>query len=218
MRAPEVATEAERPLPPSTAAWMVSLALIVAGGIYLSGHLPPRTHQSRLALLAPRSCSSRSCIVSPHARQGFACNASSRSGIVVARLRRHRGNDRYVFLRDHVRGGALVVLTLSLAVFTVHVPSAVGFTGRPVRGIPTIVWPPEALESLRDFEANNDRDWFRPNRAATTSTWWRRHGSSADNRHEPRRSQRHSAKSARSAGRDGPQAGGSPLPCVLDVH
>ena len=26
------------------------------------------------------------------------------------------------------------------------------------------MWPPEALEFLRDLEANNDRDWFRANR------------------------------------------------------
>jgi hypothetical protein len=34
----------------------------------------------------------------------------------------------YVFVRDHIGGGALVVLTLSLAVFAVHVPMLVGFT------------------------------------------------------------------------------------------
>jgi membrane protein YdbS with pleckstrin-like domain len=34
----------------------------------------------------------------------------------------------YAFLQDHVRGGALVVLTLSIAVFAVHVPLLVGFT------------------------------------------------------------------------------------------
>jgi hypothetical protein len=34
----------------------------------------------------------------------------------------------YAFLQDHVRGGALVVLTLSLVVFAVHVPLLVGFT------------------------------------------------------------------------------------------
>jgi hypothetical protein len=33
-----------------------------------------------------------------------------------------------VFLRNHVSGGRLVVLTLSLAVFAVHVPTLVGFT------------------------------------------------------------------------------------------
>jgi uncharacterized protein (TIGR02453 family) len=27
------------------------------------------------------------------------------------------------------------------------------------------VWPPEALEFLRDLEANNDRDWFKANRS-----------------------------------------------------
>ena len=26
-------------------------------------------------------------------------------------------------------------------------------------------WPPEALEFLRELEANNDRDWFKANRA-----------------------------------------------------
>ena len=34
----------------------------------------------------------------------------------------------YVFLHDHVSGGPLVVLTLSLIVFAVHVPTLVGFT------------------------------------------------------------------------------------------
>ncbi|HEY6775707.1 MAG TPA: DUF2461 family protein, partial [Thermoleophilaceae bacterium] len=27
------------------------------------------------------------------------------------------------------------------------------------------MWPPEALDFLRDLEANNDRDWFKANRA-----------------------------------------------------
>ena len=34
----------------------------------------------------------------------------------------------YVFLRNHLRGDALIVLTLSLVVFAVHVPMLVGFT------------------------------------------------------------------------------------------
>ena len=34
----------------------------------------------------------------------------------------------YSFLRDHIRGGVLVILTLSLVVFAVHVPMLVGFT------------------------------------------------------------------------------------------
>ena len=34
----------------------------------------------------------------------------------------------YAFLRNNLSGGPLVVLTLSLAVFAVHVPMLVGFT------------------------------------------------------------------------------------------
>jgi hypothetical protein len=34
----------------------------------------------------------------------------------------------YTFVRNHLRGGTLVVLTLSLIVFAVHVPTLIGFT------------------------------------------------------------------------------------------
>jgi hypothetical protein len=34
----------------------------------------------------------------------------------------------YAFLQNHVRGGTLVVLTLSLCVFAIHVPTLLGFT------------------------------------------------------------------------------------------
>ena len=34
----------------------------------------------------------------------------------------------YAFLRNHLRGGPLVVLTLSLVVYAVHVPMLIGFT------------------------------------------------------------------------------------------
>jgi hypothetical protein len=34
----------------------------------------------------------------------------------------------YVFLQNHLSGGPLVVLTLSLVIFAVHVPMLVGFT------------------------------------------------------------------------------------------
>jgi hypothetical protein len=38
------------------------------------------------------------------------------------------GMIEYSFLRDHITGGVLVVLTLSLVVFAVHVPVLIGFT------------------------------------------------------------------------------------------
>jgi hypothetical protein len=34
----------------------------------------------------------------------------------------------YVFVKDGTRGGVLVVLSLSLLVFAVHVPLLIGFT------------------------------------------------------------------------------------------
>ena len=34
----------------------------------------------------------------------------------------------YAFIQDHVRGGVLVVLLLSLVIFAVHVPTLIGFT------------------------------------------------------------------------------------------
>ena len=38
------------------------------------------------------------------------------------------GQIEYAFLQNHVKGGTLVVLTLSLVVFAIHVPALVGFT------------------------------------------------------------------------------------------
>ena len=38
------------------------------------------------------------------------------------------GMIEFVFVRNHVRGGTLVVLTLSLLVFAIHVPTLIGFT------------------------------------------------------------------------------------------
>ena len=77
----------------------------------------------------PRRCSSRSTSSRSPACQGFAWQRFFEVGkwsllayVVIA------GMIEYVFLRDHVSGGALVVLTLSLAVFAVHVPMLVGFT------------------------------------------------------------------------------------------
>ena len=46
----------------------------------------------------------------------------------AARLRDHRRDDRVRFLRNDVSGGPLIVLTLSLVVYAVHVPMLIGFT------------------------------------------------------------------------------------------
>jgi hypothetical protein len=120
----------ERKLPPVTELGMASLGLIVAGGIYLSAHLP------RHVPLAPAVV----LLVASAALLGL-------NMVLLARVRWFRwdrffqvakwsflgylviaGMILYAFLQDHIRGGVLVVLILSLVIFAVHVPILVGFT------------------------------------------------------------------------------------------
>ena len=120
----------ERPLPPVTQLGMASLALIVAGGIYLSAHLPRHVPLGpAVALLAASVLLLLLNIVMLSRVRDFAwdwffavAKWSLLAYIVIA------GMIEYAFLKDHVSGGSLVVLTLSLAVFAVHVPMLMGFT------------------------------------------------------------------------------------------
>ena len=120
----------ERPLPPVTQVAMVSMALIVAGGIYLSAHLPRHVPLApAIALLAASALLLLVNVVALSRVRDFAWERFFSVGrwsllayVVIA------GFIEYAFLQDHIRGGALVVLTLSLAVFAVHVPMLVAFT------------------------------------------------------------------------------------------
>ena len=120
----------ERRLPPVTAVGMTSLALIVAGGIYLSAHLPQRVPLAPAAALlalsavllvgnlvsllrVPDFSRERFFSVAKWALLAYAITA---------------GMIEYAFVRNHVSGGALIVLTLSLVVYAVHVPMLIGFT------------------------------------------------------------------------------------------
>jgi hypothetical protein len=120
----------ERQLPPVTELGMASLALIVAGGIYLSAHLPRHVPLGpAVGLLAASALLLLGNVLALSRVMGFAWDRffavakwSLLAYIVTA------GLIEYAFLRDHISGGALVVLTLSLAVFAVHVPILIGFT------------------------------------------------------------------------------------------
>jgi hypothetical protein len=109
---------------------MVSLALIVAGGIYLSSHIPQHVPLApAVILLALSALLLVGNIVALARVDGFpwprffqVARWSLLAYAVIA------GLIEYAFLRNHLRGGALVVLTLSLVVFAVHVPMLVGFT------------------------------------------------------------------------------------------
>ena len=120
----------ERPLPPVTQLGMASLSLIVAGGIYLSAHLPRQVPIGPAVALLVASALLLAVNVFLLSRvRGFAWDRFFEVGkwsllayAVIA------GIIEYVFLRNHLRGDALIVLTLSLVVFAVHVPMLVGFT------------------------------------------------------------------------------------------
>jgi hypothetical protein len=120
----------ERRLPPVTQVAMTSLALIVAGGIYLSSHLPKHVPLAPAIVLLSLSAGLMVVNLVSLARvQGFpwarffsVAKWSLLAYAVIA------GLIEYAFLQNHLRGGALVVLTLSLVVFAVHVPVLLGFT------------------------------------------------------------------------------------------
>ena len=120
----------ERRFPPVTELAMASLALIVAGGIYLSSHLPRHVPLGpAVALLAASALLLAGNVIALARVKDFAWDRffqvarwSMLAYLVIA------GMIEYAFLRDHVSGGPLVVLTLSLVVFAVHVPMLVGFT------------------------------------------------------------------------------------------
>jgi hypothetical protein len=120
----------DKRLPPVNEIGMASLALIVIGGIYLSSHLP---HHVALGpaiglLIASAALLGLNLFLLSRV-DGFPWHkffdVARWSLLAYAII---GGMIEYAFLRDHVSGGALVVLTLSLCVFAVHVPMLLGFT------------------------------------------------------------------------------------------
>jgi hypothetical protein len=120
----------ERRLPPVTQLGMASLGLIVAGGIYLSSHIPNHVPLAPAVILL---CASALILVGNlfslsrvrHFAWGRFFQVAKWSLLAYALI---AGVIEYVFLQNHLKGGPLVVLTLSLVVFAVHVPMLIGFT------------------------------------------------------------------------------------------
>lgn len=109
---------------------MLSLALIVAGGIDLSAHIPKHVSLTvPVILLALSALLMAGNLVSLARVREFdwprffsVARWSLLAYLVIA------GLIEYAFLQNHVSGGTLVILTLSLLVFAVHVPTLIGFT------------------------------------------------------------------------------------------
>jgi len=120
----------ERPLPPVTEIGMLSLALIVAGGIYLSSHIPGDVPLApAVVLLALSAALLVANLVLLSRVRGFPWQRFwevARWSLLAYAIT--AGMIEYVFLRNELSGGPLVVLTLSLVVYAVHVPMLIGFT------------------------------------------------------------------------------------------
>ena len=120
----------EQRLPPVTQIGMASLALIVAGGVYLAANITADISLTPAVVLLALSFlllvgnlvalsrvrdfnRARFVEVAKWALLAYAITA----GMIL-----------FTFLRNDVSGGPLVVLTLSLVVYAVHVPMLIGFT------------------------------------------------------------------------------------------
>jgi hypothetical protein len=120
----------ERKLPPVTQVGMASLALIVAGGIYLSAHLPQHVPLAPAVILLVLSAllvvgNVFSLTRVPDFPWGPFFAVAKWSLLAYAAI---SALILYAFLEDHVSGGPLVVLVLSLFIFAVNVPILIGFT------------------------------------------------------------------------------------------
>jgi hypothetical protein len=120
----------EQRLPPVTQLGMASLALIVAGGIYLSAKLPQHVPLAPAVVLLVASAVLLAVNLISLARvQGFRWDRFAEVGRwALLAYAITAGLIEFAFVHNHVRGGTLVVLTLSLVVYAVHVPMLIAFT------------------------------------------------------------------------------------------
>lgn len=117
-------------MPPVTQLGMASLALIVAGGIYLASNLPEEVSLApAIVLLALSVLLLATNILLLTRVEDFAWGRFFQvAGWAFLAYATIAGMILYAFLFDHLSGGPLIVLTLSLLVFALHVPMLIGFT------------------------------------------------------------------------------------------
>ena len=120
----------ERRYPPFTQLGMLSLALIVIGGIYLASHLPEHVPIGpAVALLVASVLVLTLNLLLLRRVEGFAWHRFfyvAKWALLAYAIT--AGMILYAFLRDHVSGASLVILTLSLLVYAVQVPTLIAFT------------------------------------------------------------------------------------------
>jgi hypothetical protein len=116
--------------PPFTQLGMAALGLIIIGGIYLAAHIPAHVSLGLpIALLILSAGLVAWNLYSLTLIPNFAWDrfkaVATYAGITYLFV---AGMIEYAFLEDHVSGGTLVILTLSLLVFALQVPTLIAFT------------------------------------------------------------------------------------------
>ena len=120
----------DRRLPPIAALVVVSIALMLSGGVYLAAHLPsPPPLAPAIDLLAAGTALTIVALVLLARVRSFAWDTFSLVArwavlayLVIAGLL------GIVIVFDHTKGATLVVLILTLAVFALDVPTVMAFT------------------------------------------------------------------------------------------
>lgn len=125
----QVAADTPR-LPPVTQLGMTSLALIVIGVIYLAAYMPERVPLAPAIGLLDASGALLSLNLALLARaRGFHWRCFFRvAGWALLAYTVTAAIIEFAFVRDGMGGGLLVVLTLTLVVYAIHVPVLIGFT------------------------------------------------------------------------------------------
>jgi hypothetical protein len=127
---PEQKAWADRKVPPVTALWMGSIALIAGGVSYLAAYLPKRAPLApAVGLLAAAAVVLVAGVVLLARQRDFAWQRFLQvAGWTLLAYVVIAGMIEYAFVYDHTRGAVLAVLTLMLVVFGLAPPLLVAFT------------------------------------------------------------------------------------------
>lgn len=116
--------------PPVTAIAMTSLALILAGGIYLAAHLPESVPLGPAIVLLIASALLLATnlfllwrVKDFDWRRFFAVGKWALLAYVIS-----AAVIEFAFIHNGTEGGPLVILTLSIIVYALQVPTLIGFT------------------------------------------------------------------------------------------
>ena len=130
MRPAEPGSRVARRLPPVAELAVVTMALVIAGGIYLVAHLPQRAPLGpAVGLLAAAGVLLVANAALVSSLRPFAWRVFFQvAGWVLVAYVVIGGMLEFIFVFDDTRGALLVVLTLSLLVFALDIPILLGFS------------------------------------------------------------------------------------------